>query len=257
VCAYSPALAQSAAVADTVPSYPGFDIGAYPGDAAMRAWARPSSPYYWTGYYLPSPCHRNASWSHKRSAIAAMGWGAAAIYVGQQDFSQMVHAAPRADQTVAPTGPCSATLLTAAQGAIDASDAATKMRAEGFPARRAVFLNVEQVQTVTPALLAYYQAWVAGMLRDGRYRPGTYVAKANAPTLYAAALEAYRSVPASGSPIFWVASNASFTTNAAPAAVGLDYAVVWQGMFDVTQTWNGVTLKVDVDVATTKSPSAP
>ena len=39
--------------------------------------------------------------------------------------------------------------------------------------------------------------------------------------------------------------------------VGLDFAKLWQGRFDVTQTWNGKTLQIDVDVASRRSPSAP
>ena len=31
------------------PAHPGFDTSLYPGDAAMRAWAAPSSPYEWVG----------------------------------------------------------------------------------------------------------------------------------------------------------------------------------------------------------------
>ena len=42
-----------------------------------------------------------------------------------------------------------------------------------------------------------------------------------------------------------------------PTAVGLDFAQLWQGMFDVTQRWNGVSIQIDVDVASMKSPSAP
>ena len=33
-------------------THPGFDTSIYPGDAAMAAWRKPSSPYEWVGYYL-------------------------------------------------------------------------------------------------------------------------------------------------------------------------------------------------------------
>ena len=36
----------------TFAGYPGFDIGVYPGDAALTAWRYPTSPYHWVGYYL-------------------------------------------------------------------------------------------------------------------------------------------------------------------------------------------------------------
>jgi hypothetical protein len=41
----------------------GFDTGVYPGDAALRAWRDGGAPYEWAGYYLPSPCHPDQSWS--------------------------------------------------------------------------------------------------------------------------------------------------------------------------------------------------
>src|SRR5207237_1246689 len=47
---------------DTPTSFAGFDVSIYPGDAGMRAWLHPASPYYWSGYYLIAPCHRDGSW---------------------------------------------------------------------------------------------------------------------------------------------------------------------------------------------------
>src|SRR5687768_7320831 len=55
----------------------GFDTHSYPGDRAMRAWRASDANYEWVGYYLPAPCHRNASWSGKRERLAEMGWGVA------------------------------------------------------------------------------------------------------------------------------------------------------------------------------------
>jgi hypothetical protein len=56
--------------------YVGFDTHTYPGTATMRAWKEtPGAPYSWVGYYLPSPCHANASWTGKRDTLQAMGWG--------------------------------------------------------------------------------------------------------------------------------------------------------------------------------------
>ena len=38
----------------------------------------PGSPYTWVGYYLPSPCHADASWTGERDTLITMGWGLAA-----------------------------------------------------------------------------------------------------------------------------------------------------------------------------------
>jgi hypothetical protein len=64
----------------------GFDTGVYPGDETMRVW-RATAPYKWVGYYLPSPCHKDDSWSGQRAQLTEMGWGLAVIYVGQQTWA--------------------------------------------------------------------------------------------------------------------------------------------------------------------------
>src|SRR5690348_3110572 len=94
---------------NTPTSFPGFDTSIYPGDAAMTAWRYPTSPYYWAGYYLPAPCHRDNTWASKYSTLTSMGWGLAAVYVGQQDWTQIpqavvVHAA-RATARAAESSP--------------------------------------------------------------------------------------------------------------------------------------------------------
>src|SRR5690348_1001268 len=69
----------------TPAGYPGFDTSLYPGEAALRAWFG-ASPYRWVGYYLASPCHRDASWMGTLPTIQRIGWGTALLYVGQQAF---------------------------------------------------------------------------------------------------------------------------------------------------------------------------
>jgi len=246
--------------------FPGFDTSIYPGDAAMSAWVFPSSPYYWSGYYLPAPCHRDVTWTNKYATLHAMGWGLTAIYVGQQDWTQIpqsivvrgANETTRAAQSVASEqAVCSASLLSAEQGTLEAADAVAQLKANGFPDRTIVFLDVEFVTSVTPTLLTYYRAWITGIIRDGRYRVGIYAAKSNATTLYVAAVDAARAAGSSEEPTFWIASSSGFSLGQVPTAVGLDFAKLWQGMFDVTQTWNGKTILIDVDVASRRSPSAP
>jgi len=246
--------------ADSIVAYPGFDATAYPGDSAMRAWAYPSSPYRWVGYYLASPCHRDSSWTGRRAALDATGWGFAAIYVGQQDWSRMAigRATPhaRSDSAGAPVV-CSSALLTTDRARSDAADAVAQLRAEGFADGSTVFLDVETVSDVTPALLAYVRTWTANVLSDGRYRPGIYAAKTNAQPLYAAASSVYHVARRRDRPPFWIASAANFSLARRPSAVGIDYAEIWQGIVAVSQQFNGVRLTVDVNVAARSSPSAP
>lgn len=232
--------------------HPGFDAAVYPGEAAMRAW-RESSPYRWVGYYLPAPCHRDASFSGARAALERMGWGMAVLYVGQQAFEG---AAPPDTASGRPIV-CSRTLLTPERGVADARDAVTRTRGEGFAAGSVIFLDVERMRTVPDSMLAYYDAWIGEVLRDGSYLPGTYAHQANAAQLHAAARAAYERVGRTETPPFWVAGGTGFALDQPPYAVGLPYARVWQGVLDADRTWGDVSLRVDENVSDRPNPSAP
>ena len=262
-------------------NHPGFDTSIYPGDAAMSAWLRPASPYEWVGYYLQAPCHRDASWMGKRAALASMGWGLAVIFVGQQTFDGLPFMdvpsersalvtpdslpAARAGIMVSPTRAelesavvtCSRTLLSTEQGSIDAIDAVTKTASDGFPNGTVIFLDIEHMNVIPASMDAYDRAWVQQVLADGRYRPGIYVSKSNAAAIYEGVRRAYTDMNASGSALFWVTSSAGFSLDKTPEQVGFPFASVWQGMLNVTQTWNGISINIDVDVAAMPSPSNP
>ena len=169
------------------PAHPGFDTSLYPGDAAMRAWRAPSSPYEWVGYYLGAPCHGNTSWLGRRAFLGSLGWGTAVLYVGQQTWegvpTAQMSASPAARVTLSST--CSRTMLSGAQGTIEGSDAAAKTANEGFPAGTVIFLDIEYMSTITQPMRDYYRSWVAQVLADGRYLPGIYCHKSNAAAIHA------------------------------------------------------------------------
>ena len=246
-------------------SYPGFDTSIYPGDAAMSAW-KSGSPYVWSGYYLQAPCHKDATWSGKRALISSMGWGIAVIYVGQQTFDGVpnilatnrigaVDSPDAIGRATAPTATCSRTLLSREQGIIDADDAVAKTQAEGFAPRTVIFLDLEHMDVVTAAMESYYRAWAERVLADGRYRPGVYVHKYNAPTVYAGYTTVFQAAGVAGPPRFWLASTSGFSIDKKPSDVGYSFANVWQGILDTDQTWSGVNLHIDVDIADRPSPS--
>jgi hypothetical protein len=254
--------------------FPGFDISHYPGDAALTAWRHPASPYHWVGYYLYAPCHRDSTWMGSYAKVKTMGWGTAVLYVGQQDWSMIPSAILRARRSVASpdldrdmtsaayaasaaatTVTCSASLLTSEQGTSEAADAVAKTAGEGVPEGSAIFLDVEYVSSVSPELLTYVSAWITGVLEDGRYRPAIYCAKANADAIYTAAMAAYASAGREDAPRFWIASTREFAITDKPTDVGLEYANVWQGKLDVSETWAGLTYRIDVNVADSPSPS--
>ncbi len=264
-------------------SHPGFDTSIYPGDAAMRAWLPPGSPYEWVGYYLQAPCHRDPSWMGKRQTLTNMGWGLAVLYVGQQTFdgvsdvmlplvfdrrvssNGITQPAARVGIMVPPTPneiqsgavSCSRTLLTTEQGTADAIDAVTKTASEGFPSGTVIFLDIEHMDLIPASMEAYYRAWVQQVLADGRFDPGVYVHKGNAESIHSGIERAYADMNANGSAVYWITSSTGFTLDASPHDVGFPWASAWQGIYEVSQTWNGVTVNIDVDVATTSSPSSP
>ncbi len=246
---------------DSTSGIAGFDISVYPGDAAMRAWLAPASPYAWVGYYLPAPCHRDSTWVHKFTVLRDMGWGVAPIYVGQQDWAQIsaavAAAATRSGELSGQLVTCSATLLTADQATADAQDAIGRMRADAFPDGSTIFLDVESVTTITPALKGYVRTWFDVVLHDARYTPGIYTSRQNAPTFYTEAMAAYAAAANTAAPPFWITASGNFSLTSPPTRVGVSYAAIWQGLLNTTQTWNAVTLNVDVNVAARRSPGAP
>jgi hypothetical protein len=237
----------------------GFDTSVYPGDAAMRAWRAPSSPYEWSGYYLPAPCHSNTSWSGHRGFLASIGWGTAVLYVGQQTWEGVAVApllAPAsATARVQQSATCSRTMLTGAQGTIEGSDAAAKAANEGFPAGTVIFLDIEYMSTVTQAMRDYYRSWVAQVIADGRYLPGIYCNKSNAAAIYSDVHDEFTLRRPTATPQFWIAGTSGFAVDRKPTGVGYSFANVWQGKLDTDVTWKGVALHMDVNVADTPSPS--
>lgn len=232
---------------------PGFDTREYPGDAAMERW-RTDSPYRWVAYYIPAACHPRSSWTGRRSALRAMGWGLAVLYVGEQDWTQVANPPAGPGEGTGGVIRCTATNLNAERALADAAEADSVARGEGFPNGSTVYLNVERVDSVSAALEAYVRAWAGGLVDRGRYVPGLYAHARNADALYAAMADEL--VRRSGRPPrLWVAKAGGFDLSRAPTESGFPRATVWQGVFDTTETWGEVTLRIDANVAATPSPS--
>lgn len=279
---------KSMAAVESAGRHLGFDTSEYPGDDAMETWKR-ESPYEWVGYYLPAPCHKDASWAGKRETLAGMGWGVAVVYVGQQTWGQT----PGQPQTVTryvkrrvrqrvkrhgryvtrtvtktvpvkvveparvlPGQSCSPHLVSGSRGTAEAIDAINRTEAEGFPRGTVIFLDVERMENVPTAMRDYYKAWVAKVIDDGRYRPGIYVHTHNAVTLYKDVKGVYQTAGKSSEPPFWIAGGSEFDPEKLPTDVGHAFAAVWQGILDKVETRAGVKIPIDVNVASLPSPSA-
>jgi hypothetical protein len=266
----------------------GFDTGVYPGDGAMRAWRTGGAPYEWAGYYLPSPCHPDTSWSGKRETVTNLGYGIAVLYVGQQTWGRtpgkphyvpvtvtrkvrvhVGHGSSRhtvlrsVKRTVMrkaplpkPTETCNADFVSASRGERDGADAAFRTALEGFPTGTTVFLDLERMDEMPTAMRKYYSAWVRTMLEDGRYRPGIYVHTDNANTVYSDVKEVFVAAGHHEEPPFWIAKSEGFDARKLPHQMGHAFAVVWQGVLDVEETWAGHKIPIDVNISGTRSPSS-
>lgn len=237
----------------------GFDTHTYPGDKTMRAWKNAKgAPYRWVGYYLVSPCHKDASWSGKRQTLTDMSWGLAAVYVGQQTWGRTPRPTrARLASLARQKATCNADLLTAGRGTADGSDAIAKTLQEGFPPRSVVFLDIERMEKMPQAMRDYYRAWSRRLLQDGRYLPGVYVHAHNAQVVHDDLTAEFVAAGVKEEPRIWVAIGRGFDESKSPQDVGFTFAGVWQGMIDVARAVADIRLPVDVNVSSWLSPSEP
>lgn len=237
----------------------GFDTHTYPGDKTMRAWKEaPGAPYRWVGFYLPAPCHRETSWSGKRQPLVDMGWGLAAVYVGQQTWGRTPKPTSARQAALTKAGKaCNADFLSAARGTLEGIDAINVTAREGFAPRSVVFLDIERMERMPQAMRDYYRAWARQLLREGRYLPGAYVHKHNAQAVYDDFKAEFAAAGVSEEPRMWIASGRGFEEGKAPQDVGFAFAGVWQGLIDVARAVADIKLPVDVNVSSWVSPSEP
>jgi hypothetical protein len=238
----------------------GFDTHTYPGDKTMHAWkSAPGAPYKWVGYYLPSPCHKDASWTGKRQTLTDMGWGLAAVYVGQQTWGRTPKpmTAKKLASLAKKKTSCDSDFLSADRGAADGADAVAVTAREGFAPRSTVFLDIERMEKMPPSMRDYYRAWARALLQDGRYLPGVYVHAWNAQVVHDDLKKEFAAAGVKDEPRIWVATGHGFDEGKAPQDVGFAFAGVWQGMIDVARRVADIRLPVDVNVSSWTSPSEP
>jgi hypothetical protein len=133
----------------------GFDSYAFPGLAQMR-WLLGATNLRWCGYYLaPAPSHPDTAWMGRRAALAALGWGLAPIFVGQQIVGPGQHS------------------VTGGQGVADGRRAAQLLRLDGFEEGSTVFLDIEEGPPLCHARAAYTGTWADTVNAEG-YRAGVY-----------------------------------------------------------------------------------
>lgn len=237
--------------------YVGFDTHTYPGTAIMRTWKNtPGAPYSWVGFYLPSPCHDDASWVGKSDTLRAMGWGMAVVYVGQQTWGRTPRALSTAKrEALRKRSNCVTDLVSADEGTRNADDAVARASDERFPAGSVIFLDLERMETVPAAMREYYKAWAARMLAIGTYKPGFYAHQHNAQLVFDDVRGVFAAAGDTTPPRMWIAGGKDFHEGRAPQDVGFAFAGVWQGVIDVARSVARFELPVDVNVASWASPS--
>lgn len=154
-----------------------------------------------------------------------------------------------------PLDQCNVNLVGATRGRIEADDAIRTTQKEGFPEGSVIFLDIERMEKTPEAMREYYRAWTARVLEDGRYRPGFYAHKHNAQRVYDDVKAEFLLAGRTEEPPFWIAGGRDFSPQKAPQEVGMQFASVWQGVLDVVQEWKGYKLPLDVNVASSVSPS--
>jgi hypothetical protein len=185
-----------------------------------------------------------------------MGWGLAVVYVGQQTWGQTPRAlTPPQRDAIRRRTACSADLVSANEGTLNAVDAIKRARAEGFPRGSVIFLDIERMESMPQAMREYYSAWAARLLAEGTYKPGVYAHQHNAQTIFDDVHRVYLAAGDTTTPRFWIAGGKGFATGRAPQDVGFAFAGVWQGVIDVARSVANLRLPVDLNVAAWRSPS--
>jgi hypothetical protein len=108
-----------------------------------------------------------------------------------------------------------------------------------------------------PALMRdYYRAWTAGILADGRFRPGYYAHNRNAELIYNDVQAVFDQFGKKSKPVFWIAGGSNFSRDRSPAEVGYAFAGVWQGILDIVHDKAGIRIPIAVNVGALPSPSS-
>jgi hypothetical protein len=134
-------------------AYLGFDRNVYPGDDALPILRK---TFAFAGYWLgPPPGEKINTWGGKRALLQSQGFGFAALYRARQPNEVKKDA--QAKQ----------------KGILDARNAASSAKGEGFAPNIIIFLDIEDGGRLPPTFHTYLRAWADELAHAG-YRPGVY-----------------------------------------------------------------------------------
>lgn len=254
----------SARAADT--AYLGFDRNEYPGDANLKTLRQTFS---YSGYWLNNPPGaKTNSWTGKRKALQAAGFGFLVLFNGRT-YAEIKSARDAMKL-----------------GSSDAATAVSAARAEGFPLLTIIFLDQEQGGRLLPEQRTYLHAWVDG-ISSAHFAAGVYcsgIAARESAGVSIVTAEDIRKNAGARKIKYWVVNDSCppspgctvATQDLSPESSGIPFADVWQFSQSpkrtdfargCSATYNkdgncyppGVDaaqrLHVDLDVATSSDPS--
>jgi len=199
-------------------TYLGFDLNFFPGSAALPVLRKNFS---FSGYWLsPPPGEKTNTWRGKRELMEKAGFGFLLLYRGRQS-------AELKSETDATR-----------KGTLDARNAASNAKSEGFVSKSVLFLDIEEGGRLPGTYHAYLHAWTTELIRLG-YRAGAYcsgipVKEEGAVTITTA--DDIRSHLSSQDFVFFIYNDACPPSPGCvfpdspppPSASGTSYAEIWQ-----------------------------
>jgi hypothetical protein len=137
----------------TSSTYLGFDLNIFPGKDALPVLRKTFS---FSSYWLsPPPEGKTNNWLGQRELLRAQGFGFLLLYRGP--LSRELKSEAAAVQ----------------KGTLDARNAGSVAKSEGFPAQAIIFLDIEEGGRLPATYHTYLHAWAGGLAEAG-YRAGAY-----------------------------------------------------------------------------------
>jgi hypothetical protein len=199
-------------------AYLGFDLNIFPGKDALPALRKTFS---FSGYWLsPPPEGKTNNWLGQRELLRSQGFGFLLLYRGPLSRELKNEAAA------------------VQRGTVDARNAASVAKSEGFPVQAIIFLDIEEGGRLPATYHSYVRTWTAELSRAG-YRSGAYCSGMpvkEEPDATITTADDIRAHAPSADFVYFIFNDAcppspgcTYPQNPpSPATGGISYASVWQ-----------------------------
>src|SRR5215472_8640666 len=147
--------------------YLGFDRNIYPGDAALPILRK---TFAFSSYWLsPPPGEKTNTWTGKRELLRSLDFGYLVLFRGPQvrELAKIWSELPSNRSAARQEARAEK------RATLDARQAASAAKREGFPAHTVIFLDIEEGGRLPSVYHAYLRGWTDELAQAG-YRPGVY-----------------------------------------------------------------------------------